>query len=248
MFLISLGEKGSFFKPVFFNYYNDLKTYDNIDTVAMIGDSFILFPVFQNETDDIEAYFPNDDWNYLDGRSLLTKKTNENEGTTLKLSGAFDIIHLYLRGGSIIPYQDLESNYAKNTYYLRQNPLEIIISPQSDTHTAEGTFIFDNDGKDDLKNKDYNRFELSFDKNTLTVTQKNTMISTYNFSDDIISKVKIFNAGYLIDNYNNLIINTNDGNSNNIAIQKSTTNNVITADLSTLNLKLSNIKNMSLSS
>jgi len=248
MFLISLGEKGSFFKPVFFNYYNDLKTYDNIDTVAMVGDSFILFPVFQNETDDIEAYFPNDDWNYLDGRSLLTKKTNENEGTTLKLSGAFDIIHLYLRGGSIIPYQDLESNYAKNTYYLRQNPLEIIISPQSDTHTAEGTFIFDNDGKDDLENKDYNRFELSFDSNTLTVTQKNTMTSTYNFSDDIISKVKIFNAGYLIDNYNNLIINTNDGNSNNIAIQKSTTNNVITADLSTLNLKLSNIKNMSLSS
>ena len=159
----------------------------------------------------------------------------------------FDIIHLYLRGGSIIPYQNLESINIKNSYDLRQMPLEIIISPQSDTHTAKGTFIFDNDEKDDLKNEDYNRFELSFNNNVLTVTKKTTIKSTYNFTDDIISKVKIFNAGYLINNNNNLIINKNDGNNENVAIQKSTTDNVITVDLSTLNLKLSDIKNMTLS-
>ena len=83
MYLISLGEKGSFFKPVFFNYINDNKTYDIIDYFAMIGDSFILFPVFQNETTDIDGYFPNDDWNYIDGKSLLKKKSSGNEGTTL---------------------------------------------------------------------------------------------------------------------------------------------------------------------
>jgi alpha-glucosidase (family GH31 glycosyl hydrolase) len=58
---------------------------------------------------------------------IIIKKKSGNDGTTLKLSGKFDIIHLYLRGGSIIPYQDT-STYVKNTYELRQRPLEIIIS------------------------------------------------------------------------------------------------------------------------
>ena len=244
MYLISLGEKGSFFKPVFFNYINDNKTYDIIDYFAMIGDSFILFPVFQNETTDIDGYFPNDDWNYIDGKSLLKKKSSGNEGTTLKLSGKFDIIHLYLRGGSIIPYQDT-STYVKNTYELRQRPLEIIISPDSINHKASGTFIFDNDGINDLKNKDYNRFELSFNDNILNINHVNKMTSTYNSQDDIISKVKIYNAEYL-NTKSTLKVETNDSNSYDISIQISE-DNVLTADLSDKNLKLENIKTMTLS-
>lgn len=244
MYLISLGEKGSFFKPVFFNYINDNKTYDKIDYVAMIGDSFILFPLFQNETTDIDGYFPNDDWYYINGKSLLKKKSSGNEGTTLKLSGAFDIIHLYLRGGSIIPYQDT-STYVKNTYELQQKPLEIIITPDSIEHKASGTFIFDNDGIDDLKNKDYNRFELSFNDNILTVNHVNNMTSTYNSKDDIISKVKIYGAEYL-NTKTTLKVDTNDNNSYDISINISD-DNVLTADLSTNSLKLENIKTMTLS-
>ena len=243
MYLISLGEKGSFFKPVFFNYINDNKTYDIIDYFAMIGDSFILFPVFQNETTDIDGYFPNDDWNYIDGKSLLKKKSSGNEGTTLKLSGKFDIIHLYLRGGSIIPYQDT-STYVKNTYELRQRPLEIIISPDSINHKASGTFIFDNDGINDLKNKDYNRFELSFNDNILDVNHVNKMTSTYNSKDDIISKVKIYNAEYL-NTKTTLKVQFNDNSFYETLIQISE-DKVLNAVLSD-NIKLENIKTMTLS-
>jgi alpha-glucosidase (family GH31 glycosyl hydrolase) len=242
MYLISLGEKGSFFKPVFFNYVNDLKTYDYIDTTAMIGDNFILFPVFQNETTDIDAYFPNDDWNYLDGRSFITKKANSNEGETKKLSGAFDIIHLYLRGGSIIPYQDT-STYIKNTYELRQKRVQIIINPSSDTHTAKGTFIFDNDGIKDLENGDYNRYDLSFADMVLTVTASNTMTSTYQFDDDIVSNVKIYNAEYILTGgtYNCLKVTDNNDNVQLYAFTAS--DNIINCSITNdANLKLGAIK------
>ena len=246
LFLVSLGEKGSFFKPVFFNYYDDLNTYENIDTTIMIGDSLILFPVLKNETDDFNAYFPNDDWNYMNGTKFLSKNLSKNEGTNVSLSGAYDIIHLYIKGGSIIPFQDMNKKYAKNSYYLRKNPLEIIINPESKFHTANGTFIFDNDELYDLEKEDYNRFDLSFDKNILTVKQNKKMSSKYKYYDDYISFVKIYNIDYLLkENYDILTVYSNQGNIYNLIIDY-LDNNVIICDLRKIKLKLRDINNMKL--
>jgi len=96
-----------------------------------------------------------------------------------------------------------------------------------------------------LKNKDYNRFELSFNDNILTVNHVNNMTSTYNSKDDIISKVKIYGAEYL-NTKTTLKVDTNDNNSYDISINISD-DNVLTADLSTNSLKLENIKTMTLS-
>jgi alpha-glucosidase (family GH31 glycosyl hydrolase) len=246
LFLVSLGEKGSFFKPVFFNYYDDLNTYENIDTTIMIGDSLILFPVLKNETDDFNAYFPNDDWNYMNGTKFLSKNLSKNEGTNVSLSGAYDIIHLYIKGGSIIPFQDMNKKYAKNSYYLRKNPLEIIINPESKFHTANGTFIFDNDELYDLNVEDYNRFDLSFDKNILTVKHNKKMVSNYQYYDDIISFVKIYNIEYLLDEYYDILsVYSNQGNTYNLIIDY-LDNNVIICDLRKIKLKLRDINNMKL--
>ena len=246
LFLVSLGEKGSFFKPVFFNYYDDLNTYENIDTTIMIGDSLILFPVLKDETDDFNAYFPNDDWNYMNGTKFLSKNLSKNEGTNVSLSGAYDIIHLYIKGGSIIPFQDMNKKYAKNSYYLRKNPLEIIINPESKFHTANGTFIFDNDELYDLEKEDYNRFDLSFDKNILTVKQNKKMSSKYKYYDDYISFVKIYNIDYLLkENYDILTVYSNQGNIYNLIIDY-LDNNVIICDLRKIKLKLRDINNMKL--
>ena len=246
LFLVSLGEKGSFFKPVFFNYYDDLNTYENIDTTIMIGDSLILFPVLKNETDDFNAYFPNDDWNYMNGTKFLSKNLSKNEGTNVSLSGAYDIIHLYIKGGSIIPFQDMNKKYAKNSYYLRKNPLEIIINPESEFHTANGTFIFDNDELYDLEKEDYNRFDLSFDKNILTIKQNKKMSSKYKYYDDYISFVKIYNIDYLLkENYDILTVYSNQGNIYNLIIDY-LDNNVIICDLRKIKLKLRDINNMKL--
>ena len=95
-----------------------------------------------------------------------------------------------------------------------------------------------------MKNKDYNRFELNFNDNILTVNLVNKMTSTYNSKDDIISKVKIYGAEYL-NTKTTLKVETNN-NSYDISINISD-DNVLTADLSTNSLKLENIKTMTLS-
>jgi hypothetical protein len=127
---------------------------------------------------------------------------------------------------------------------LQQKPLEIIITPDSIDHKASGTFIFDNDGIDDLKNKDYNRFELSFNDNILTVNHVNNLTSTYNSKDDIISKVKIYNAEYL-NTKTTLKVQFNDNSFYETLIQISE-DKVLNAVLSD-NIKLENIKTMTLS-
>jgi hypothetical protein len=205
-----------------------------------------LFPVLKNETDDFNAYFPNDDWNYMNGTKFLSKNLSKNEGTNVSLSGAYDIIHLYIKGGSIIPFQDMNKKYAKNSYYLRKNPLEIIINPESKFHTANGTFIFDNDELYDLEKEDYNRFDLSFDKNILTVKQNKKMSSKYKYYDDYISFVKIYNIDYLLkENYDILTVYSNQGNIYNLIIDY-LDNNVIICDLRKIKLKLRDINNMKL--
>ena len=95
-----------------------------------------------------------------------------------------------------------------------------------------------------MKNKDYNRFELSFNDNILDVNHVNKMTSTYNSKDDIISKVKIYNAEYL-NTKTTLKVQFNDNSFYETLIQISE-DKVLTAVLSD-NIKLENIKTMTLS-
>ena len=94
LFKVSLGEKGSFFKPAFFEYYGDEKTRDNMAESFMIGDTFLIYPVFKNETDDIEVYMPKDDWSeFPSGKIYKNKK--DWDGGKITLSGSI-ILFIYL--------------------------------------------------------------------------------------------------------------------------------------------------------
>ena len=46
LFKVSIGEKGSFFRPLYFEYYEDDNTHENMDESFMIGDTFLIYPVF----------------------------------------------------------------------------------------------------------------------------------------------------------------------------------------------------------
>ena len=205
LFLISLGEFGSFFKPVFFEYPNDIKTYENISDFAMIGRKLLLYPIFQNETNDIEAYFPNDDWNYLNGSKLLIKKNDTNEGTYLNISGQFNIIHLYIRGGNIIPFQD--STHVKNTYDLHNIGTYLIINPDSNIHRAVGEVIYDFDDFDTIENLNFNRINMEFIYDTILFSSVNKTKDFYNKNDFYIEGIKLYNANYLTEKGNYDILN-----------------------------------------
>ncbi len=65
----------------------------------MFGNAFMIVPLFNNKQDDVPTYFPNSNWNkYPNGENLVDYNVKVG-GYIIQLSGKFDEVHLYMRGG-----------------------------------------------------------------------------------------------------------------------------------------------------
>ena len=247
MFKISLGESGSFFKPLFFNFPNDNNTYDNIDSNAMIGDAFYLIPNFNIDDNikDIESYFPNANWNYFPlFTSFINFDKNKESGSKINLKGDYDKIHLFMRGGFIIPYQDTFSTSIKNSRDLRNHPTQIIINPD-ENYNAEGEVIFDDDDYSTFTTKNYLKVKMSFHYNIINFYIVNNFIDDYLYHDNKISLIKFLRMDYLIKNgkYNMINIITHNHKFYNIKL-KSKGNDIYECDISKLNLRFDDISSV----
>ena len=199
LFKVSLGEKGSFFKPLFFEYYSDLNTTLDMAESFMIGDSFIIYPIYKNETDDIEVYMPKDDWNIFPTGEIYKSKGNWTGGK-IKLSGEYNKIHIFMRGGKIFPYQNTFNKFIPNSKALNKEKTELYIIPDSETHIANGDIIFDNDEYDTLSSKNYYYIHIEFYMNMMLFSTNNEMKTNYEYKDIYVSKLKFFRMKYLIEN------------------------------------------------
>jgi alpha-glucosidase (family GH31 glycosyl hydrolase) len=198
LFKNSIGDSGSFFKPLFFEFTNDNNTYDNINSTVLIGNYLYLIPIFNDSENDINVYFPNEDWNYFPyGDSFMRYDEKKNKGEYKSLPGTYDRILIFLRGGSIIPYQDTFNYTIKNTFDLKNRPIELIIFPDSKNHLAKGSLIYDDDDIETLENNNYLRIELRFIYNVINFDIKNNMKISYNYNDIYLSKVFFWNMDYL---------------------------------------------------
>ena len=196
LFKVSLGEKGSFFKPLFFEYFNEENTSINMAESFMVGDAFAIYPVFKNEIDDINVYMPKDDWNVFPSGEIYKSK-GEWDGGFVTLSGEYNIIHIFMRGGQIFPHQNTESKFIPNTKALQKEKTELYIIPDSESHTAKGDIIFDNDEYDTIKRGNYYYIHFNYDKDILKFDVINSMNSKYENKDIYISKLKFFRMKYL---------------------------------------------------
>ena len=198
LFKISLGEKGSFFKPLFFEYYSDKNTILDMAESFMIGDAFLIYPIYKNETDNIEVYMPKDDWSIFPTGEIYKNK-NEWEGGKIKLSGEYNKVHIFMRGGQIFPYQNTFNKYIANSKALNKEKTQLYIISDSETHIANGDIIFDNDEHNTLTNSNYYYIHIDFYFNMLTFSIKNEMKTVYQEKDIYISKLKFFRMKYLIE-------------------------------------------------
>ena len=196
LFKVSLGEKGSFFKPLFFEYYSDSNTTLDMAESFMIGDSFIIYPIYKNETDDIEVYMPKDDWNIFPTGEIYKSKGNWTGGK-IKLSGEYNKIHIFMRGGKIFPYQNTFNKFIPNSKALNKEKTELYIIPDSETHIANGDIIFDNDEYDTLSSKNYYYIHIEFYMNMMIFSTNNEMKTNYENKDIYVSKLKFFRMKYL---------------------------------------------------
>ena len=103
-----------------------------------------------------------------------------------------------MRGGYIIPMQDTFDNYVMNTYYLRQQKINLIINPDHEGY-SKGTIFFDNDVIDTIELEKYIRVNLEFKNKILSVDVINKKKMDYIFKDNIINRIEIWRVNEIME-------------------------------------------------
>ena len=203
----------------------------------MVGDALLIYPIFKNETDDVEVYLPQDDWfTYPEG--VLIRNQTEDPGM-ITVSGEFNRVNIFVRGGSIFPHQDTFHKAIMNTFYLHKEKTDLVIVPDTtDSHIAAGDIFFDNDEYDTLATANYYHIKFSFIYDTLLFENRNVMYTSYTNQDIYISKLHFYNMGYLNQDgiYDMARVKYKNGKIANVHVAYLPGDNVL-IDLSSLNVK-----------
>jgi alpha-glucosidase (family GH31 glycosyl hydrolase) len=199
LFLISLNEKGSFFKPVMFEFPEDKNSYEDIENKIMFGEAFLICAFNEVNEKDKEFTLPKEGFNrYPTGKLILDKNDANNKIT---LSGKLDEVHIFLREGFIIPKQNTFEKYILNTMKLREEKIDLIINVNS-LKQSHGVIFFDNDDANTISEKKYYKVELNFTDNVLNICTEKNNLSKYNYNDHILGTIELWNA-------NNVFVDAN---------------------------------------
>lgn len=179
--LMSMGEVGPFYKPLYFEFPNDKNAYLETERNIMIGDA-IKLSVVSNAlgTSEAEFIFPNGTWCDLLKDNMADKSCivhNGAEALKMNLSAGVDDFHVHLRAGHIIPWQNAKALNAMTTADLQKHATDFAIVPSEVgdsgiVFAAEGKFLNDDGVSTDLTKKQ-NIYELTF--NSLQSTKTATL-------------------------------------------------------------------------
>ena len=206
---ISIGEKGAYFKPAFFEFPDDdtlLNDMNIQNSHIMVGDSIYFVPCLSPEQNDYKGYFPNANFNsIINFKSVINYKEGTSTGEYLLLDGKMTSINAFILGGRIIPFQN--TNKVLNSKDLRFTPISVIINPNQNKY-AQGNIIFDNDDKDVIKNRDYMDILIKFQNNVITFEKINMPQSknTNKYTDNRVEKIILLRAKQLGIIYKNIQI------------------------------------------
>lgn len=116
------NRSGSFMRPLFMDFINDKEVY-NIGSEYMFGSSMLVSPVTEREAGQQSVYLPK-------GASWIDFWTGEtiDGGKTLTKATPRDILPLYVKGGSIIPWGPKVQYAAEKKW----DDLEIRVYPGAD--------------------------------------------------------------------------------------------------------------------
>ena len=195
-FLISLNEIGSFFKPLMFEFPEEKTSYDDIESKIMFGEAFLICAFFKKGEKSKKFNLPNDNFNeYPNGKTILNK---DDKNRIIELSGKLDKIHIFLRGGFIVPNQNTFEKYILNSFKLRNENLNLIINPNNNKK-GRGEIFFDNNDINPINNETYYRVDMFFDENKLFINTYKNKMKKYNYKDNILGKIEIWRANEIFE-------------------------------------------------
>jgi len=200
IFMISLGIKGAYFKPCFFEFPEDEILFNEmnvLNTHIMLGDSFLFIPNLNKLDSDYLAYFPNSNFNkFPEGDIFVDYIKERTMGQFKALSGGYLDINIFLRGGKIIPYQNSDDVFS--TIDLRRKRTTLIINPDHNKY-AVGNVIYDTDEIDSIEKKIYLHMRLEFDKDVLKFNIINLGRKNNSYEEDVIEDIILYRASEVND-------------------------------------------------
>lgn len=98
-------EGGAFYKPLFFEFPNDPRSYNDLHLNVMLGSGLKLSIQTNSTTQDrTEFYFPPGSWcDVFEPKNGCSKSS---VGQIKELPSKADDFYLHIRGGSIVPLQN----------------------------------------------------------------------------------------------------------------------------------------------
>lgn len=196
---------GAFYKPLFFEYPEDIEAYQDQELNIMLGSALKLSVQTKELGKDTTAfYFPADTWCDVFKRTSgedSCKKYDTGQRVDLE-SKAYNF-HVHLRAGHIIPLQNVQED-VKTTVDLQNKPVDFHVHPKCDdkTCTATGDYLNDDGLVLDLE-KNQNQYQMSFSMNVASTDlsfSAKRLVSATNYKDghvnknDALGTVEIYNA------------------------------------------------------
>ena len=102
---------------------------------------------------------------------------------------------IYMRGGVIVPWKNTLEKLIKNSYYFRNEKLNLIINLEEE-NKANGVIFFDNDGINTIETKEFIRVDLNYENNNLTVITSVKGGFKYEFNDKILGIIELWKESY----------------------------------------------------
>ena len=200
-FLISLNEKGSFFKPLMFEFPDDETSYENIEDKIMVGESLFLCAFYDNSIKPKSFKFPNANFNKFPEGKTVTSYIDHNseikeKNKIIELSGNLEDIHLFVRGGFIVPYQNVNEKYVINTKKLRNEKINLIINIDY-YNQSKGELFYDNDEINTIEENKYYRVEIFYSEKKLTFNTFKNNLDSYEYQDHILGKIELWRASQI---------------------------------------------------
>ncbi|RNA26970.1 Sucrase, partial [Brachionus plicatilis] len=166
---------GTAIKALFFEFPEDFNTYE-IDEQFLLG-HILVSPVLQPGKTEVRAYFPRNAAWY----DLRTGKELQ-EGVHI-LSAPIDYINIHLRGGIVVPTQEL--GVCLNTECARKNSFGLIVALDKN-QKAKGTLFWD-DGESEISSSNHYLANYEFDARSLKISVQKNYSGFYGFGQNFNS-------------------------------------------------------------
>lgn len=178
------------FDPVLFHYYDDEKTYMDVEHTFIVGDSILVAPVLDKLGADkkYQAYFPAGNWTDLDDWSVHHVKANSTDMMSLT---AKETVNKFLMQGKIIPIQMDVNSTSKSL----DTDFTLIANRDEQGHAQGKLFIDRGLSRSEIDNATYEHYEFILTNNTLQKLVINT--DNNKTGPQNIAKIVITNAGAL---------------------------------------------------